>query len=172
MRQRRCGKVAGAPPGERQRYPEQDAHDEDGRDEGGEKARADHPEIVVDPQKLLDRAEACVLSEHVGRLADEVIEAVRERERLYTDAGIHSVPAIILVTLFITSPFVARELKICDPNQAYTFGLFRDAGMPAMERGPDPRPRPNRTVSAWSSNVCPSRTAATPCTDAASSSAL
>lgn len=28
--------------------------------------------------------------------------------------------------------FVARELKICDPNQAYTFGLFRDAGMPAM----------------------------------------
>src|SRR5690606_16236892 len=28
--------------------------------------------------------------------------------------------------------FVARELKICDSNQAYTFGLFRDAGMPAM----------------------------------------
>jgi len=27
---------------------------------------------------------------------------------------------------------VARELKICDPNQAYTFGLFRDAGMAAM----------------------------------------
>lgn len=27
---------------------------------------------------------------------------------------------------------VARELKVCDSNQAYTFGLFRDAGMPAM----------------------------------------
>ena len=27
---------------------------------------------------------------------DEYAEAVRERERLYTDAGIHSVPAIIL----------------------------------------------------------------------------
>lgn len=30
------------------------------------------------------------------------------------------------------SAFLARELKICDANQAYTFGLFRDAGMPAM----------------------------------------
>ncbi len=30
------------------------------------------------------------------------------------------------------SSFIARELRICDPNQAYTFGLFRDAGMPAM----------------------------------------
>ena len=28
--------------------------------------------------------------------------------------------------------YLARELKICDHNQAYTFGLFRDAGMPAM----------------------------------------
>jgi HD-like signal output (HDOD) protein len=27
---------------------------------------------------------------------------------------------------------VARETKICDPNLAYTFGLFRDAGMPAL----------------------------------------
>jgi len=30
------------------------------------------------------------------------------------------------------SSYLARELKVCDPNQAYTFGLFRDAGMPAM----------------------------------------
>jgi HD-like signal output (HDOD) protein len=27
---------------------------------------------------------------------------------------------------------IARELKVCDPNLAYTFGLFRDAGMPAL----------------------------------------
>lgn len=27
---------------------------------------------------------------------------------------------------------IARELKVCDPNLAYTFGLFRNAGMPAL----------------------------------------
>ncbi len=30
--------------------------------------------------------------------------------------------------------------------------------MPATERGPEPRPSPSRTVSAWSSRVCPSST--------------
>ena len=28
--------------------------------------------------------------------------------------------------------YIARELRVCDPNLAYTFGLFRDAGMPAL----------------------------------------
>lgn len=28
--------------------------------------------------------------------------------------------------------FLAHRLRVCDSNQAYTFGLFRDAGMPAM----------------------------------------
>src|SRR4051794_22502718 len=34
--------------------------------------------------------------------------------------------------------------------------------MPATERGPDPRPRPSSTVSAWSSRVWPSATRASP----------
>ena len=32
--------------------------------------------------------------------------------------------------------------------------------MPAIERAPEPRPRPSSTVSAWSSSVCPSSTSA------------
>ena len=35
------------------------------------------------------------------------------------------------------------------------------AGMPASERGPEPRPRPSSTVSAWSSRVWASSTAST-----------
>ncbi len=34
----------------------------------------------------------------------------------------------------------------------------RPARMPAIDRGPEPRPRPSSTVSAWSSRVWPSRT--------------
>ena len=34
------------------------------------------------------------------------------------------------------------------------------ARMPAIERGPEPRPSPSSTVSAWSSRVCPSSTSA------------
>ena len=36
----------------------------------------------------------------------------------------------------------------------------RPRRMPAIERGPEPRPRPSSTVSAWSSRVCPSSTSA------------
>ncbi|HKO88159.1 MAG TPA: HDOD domain-containing protein [Burkholderiales bacterium] len=32
----------------------------------------------------------------------------------------------------MATAMIARELKVCDPNLAYTFGLFRDAGMPAL----------------------------------------
>src|SRR4051812_19103514 len=42
--------------------------------------------------------------------------------------------------------------------------------MPATDRGPEPRPRPSSTVSAWSSSVCPSATRA-PTRTAASASA-
>ena len=44
-------------------------------------------------------------------------------------------------------------------------------GIPARERAPEPRARPSSTVSAWSSRVWPSSTAAAPCRAAASSRA-
>ncbi len=39
----------------------------------------------------------------------------------------------------------------------------RRAGIPASDRAPEPRASPSSTVSAWSSRVWPSRTAAAPC---------
>ena len=47
----------------------------------------------------------------------------------------------------------------------------RTAAMPASERAPEPRASPSSTCSAWSSRVCPSRTATAPCRSATSSRA-
>lgn len=58
-----------------------------------------------------------------------------------------------------------------EEGAAVAAGRADAAAMPESERIPEPRARPSRTVSAWSSRVWPSSTAAAPCRSAAASSA-
>ena len=73
-----------------------------------------------------------------------------------------------------SSPSAARRPRRLRPGHPEQGPAVAAAARPASrtsDRAPEPRARPSSTCSAWSSRVCPSRTAAAPSRSAAASRA-